>query len=59
MTKNTSLLGKNYWKNFFRPLLQTLLNGIVAVIVAGIAESAILFFIIFVLGMLYWAVRFI
>jgi hypothetical protein len=54
MTKNTSLLGKNYWKNFFKLLLQALLIGIVAGILGAIAESEILFFVIFLLGILYF-----
>ena len=54
MTKNTSLLGKDYWKNFFKLLLQVLLTAIVGGIVALAVDSEILFIIILALGILYF-----
>lgn len=54
MTKNTSLFGKDYWKNFFKLLLQVLLTAIVGGIAALAVDSEILFIIILALGILYF-----
>jgi hypothetical protein len=54
MTKNTLLLGKGYWKNFFKLLLQVLLTAIVGGTAALAVDSEILFIIIFAFGILYF-----
>lgn len=52
--KNTSIFGKDYWKNFFKLLLQLLLTAIVGGIAALAIDSETLFIIILGLGILYF-----